>query len=110
MFDMTTLVSRYFELKLPNGKEIKVKPPKMKVLKNILKLSKSIQNITSVDGETGGDAIGALTEVLSISLSNNVENVKISEDELNDMLDLVQMMELFTSYFNWVGEINNSKN
>lgn len=110
MFDMTALVTRYFELKLPNGMELNVKPPKMKTLKNILKLSKTMKSIRAVEGEVGDEAIGSLTEALSLSLSNNKEDVKISADELNEMMDLLQMMELFTAYYNWVGDINSSKN
>lgn len=110
MFDMTTLITRYFDVKLPNGLELNVQPPRMKVLKKILKLSKDIQKIEAVDGEIGGASLEALTEALSISLSVNKQKRKITVDDINDMMDLVQMMELFTAYFNWVGEINNSKN
>lgn len=39
MYDMTKLKTRYFDIKLKNGKILNIEPPKLKVLKKIAALS-----------------------------------------------------------------------
>ncbi len=105
MFDMGNLVKRYFPMTLEDGRKLEIEPPKLKVLKKIAHLSK----LTSGEDLTEED-IESLSSAISLALSKNKTNVKISPDEVEDMFDIPSMFDFLTKYFNWVGEIQNSKN
>lgn len=103
MFDMTRYIPRYFNLKLKNGKIIDVEPPKIKVLKKILKLSGVKDEMTEKDFEN-------IILATSMALSKNKQNYKISTDWLEENHNIDELQDLLVSYFNWVDEIQNSKN
>lgn len=105
MYDMTNLVTRYFKIKLKSGQELELEPPKLKVLKKISKLSKSVSN-----DELSEDDITNLSEAIALSLSKNKQAVNISSDYVEDNFDIDEMYDFLTNYYNWVGEIQNSKN
>lgn len=103
MFDMTRYIPRYFNLKLKNGKVIDVEPPKIKVLKKILKLCGVKDEMTEKDFEN-------IILATSMALSKNKQNYKISTDWLEENHNIDELQDLLVSYFNWVDEIQNSKN
>ena len=105
MYDMTSLVERYFKIKLKDGKELELEPPKLKVLKKISKLSKSISSDELTDED-----ITNLSEAISLSLSKNKQNIAISTDYVEDNFNIDEMYDFLTNYYTWVGEIQNSKN
>lgn len=105
MYDMTSLVERYFKIKLKDGKELELEPPKLKVLKKISKLSKSISSAELTDED-----ITNLSEAISLSLSKNKQNIVISTDYVEDNFNIDEMYDFLTKYYTWVGEIQNSKN
>ena len=105
MYDMTKLKTRYFDIKLRNGKVLNVEPPKMKVLKKIATLSevKNGEELNETD-------INNLTEAVSLALSKNRQNYKISPDKVDDDYNIDEIVDLLENYFNWVNTIQNSKN
>lgn len=103
MYDMTQFVPRYFKTKLKNGKIIEVEPPKLKVLKKILKLSGVKNEMTEKDFEN-------ITLATSMALSKNKQNYNVSTDWLEDNHNIDELQDLLINYFDWVNEINNSKN
>lgn len=105
MYDMTNLITRYFKIKLKDGKELELEPPKLKVLRKISKLSKSISS-----DELTEDDIANLSEAISLSLSKNKQSVSVSTDYVEDNFDIDAMYDFLIKYYNWVGEIQNSKN
>ena len=105
MYDMSTLVKRYFSITLDDGRTLELEPPKLKVLKKISQLSK----LTNGDELTVSD-IESLSSAIALSLSKNKSNVKITSDEVEEMFDIDGMYDFLTKYFNWVSEIQNSKN
>lgn len=105
MYDMTNLITRYFKIKLKDGKELELEPPKLKVLRKISKLSKSINN-----DELSEDDIANLSEAISLSLSKNKQGRNISVEYVEDNFDIDEMYDFLINYYNWVGEIQNSKN
>lgn len=105
MFDMSNLVKRYFPITLEDGRKLEIEPPKLKTLKKIAHLSKL------TDGsELTEEDIESLSSAISLALSKNKANVSISSDEVEDMFDINAMYDFLTKYFNWVSEIQNSKN
>lgn len=105
MYDMSTLVKRYFTITLDDGRTLELEPPKLKVLKKISQLSK----LTNSNELTVED-IESLSTAIALSLSKNKSNVKITSDEVEDMFDIDGMYDFLTKYFGWVSEIQNSKN
>jgi uncharacterized protein YqgV (UPF0045/DUF77 family) len=98
MFDITTVNKRYFEIKI-DTLTLEVEPPKVKVLKQIVALSKS-KNEEKMD-----NYVQAVIKILN----KNKSNYKVPE-ELIDELDFDQLNQIVTSYFEWLGEQRNSKN
>lgn len=103
MFDMTKYIPRYFKTRLKNNKIIEVEPPKLKVLKKILKLGKVNNNISEKD-------FSDIILATSMALSKNKQNYKVTEEWLEENHNIEELQELLTNYFNWVDEIQNSKN
>lgn len=105
MYDMTSLITRFFTIKLPNGLALELEPPKLKVLRKISGLTKNISNneLTEADVEK-------LSEAISLSLSKNKQSKIVTIDEVEDMFDIDSMYDFLTNYFNWVSEIQNAKN
>ncbi len=104
MYDMTKLIPRYFNLRLKNNKVIDVEPPKLKVLKKIMKLAKN--NTEDVSMEDYSNIILAT----SMALSKNKQNYNVSIEWLEDNHNLDELMDLLQHYFEWVDEIYASKN
>jgi len=86
--------------------ELDVEPPKLKVLKKLLKMTK----IDTDNKEETEKVFDDLIEALSIALSKNKQNRKVTVDEIDDLLDIDEIQDLLTAYFDWVNEINHSKN
>lgn len=105
MYDMNTLVKRYFTITLDDGRTLELEPPKLKVLKKISQLSKMTNG-----NELTVEDIESLSSAIALSLSKNKSNVKITSDEVEDMFDIDAMYDFLTKYFGWVSEIQNSKN
>lgn len=105
MYDMTKLKTRYFDIKLKNGKILNVEPPKLKVLKKVAALSevKNTENLGEKDIEN-------LTEAISIALSKNRQNFKITIEQVEENYDIDEIVDLLNNYFDWVNSIQNSKN
>lgn len=98
MFDISTINKRYFTIKIENL-TLDVEPPKLKVLKKIISLSKSRDE----------DAIDDLSNAVGLILSKNKSGYKVP-DEVVDELDLDQMNEILTAFFEWLSKEKNSKN
>jgi hypothetical protein len=98
MFDLSTVNRRYFSIKL-NDLELEVEPPKLKALKKITSLSKARDE----------DAIEDLAEAVGMILSKNKKKYVVP-NEVIDELDLDQMSDILTAYFEWLGKEKTSKN
>ena len=105
MYDMTNLTTRYYNVKLKDGKQIDLEPPKLKVLRKISKLAKSV-NSTDLSEED----IENLSEAIALSLSKNKQQIKFTVEYVEDLFDVDEMYDFLNRYFTWVGEIQNSKN
>ena len=105
MYDMSTLVKRYFSITLSDGRKLELEPPKLKVLKKISQLSK-LNN----EAELTENDIESLSTAIALSLSKNKSNVKITSEDVEETFDIDEMYDFLTKYFSWVSEIQNSKN
>lgn len=100
MLNMSTINRRYFSIKI-NDMELEVEPPKIKVLRKVVDLSKRFKS--------GDGSIEELSEAVKLILSKNKTGYKVS-DEMIDDLDMDQYLTILTEYFNWLTEVKNSPN
>ena len=66
-----------------------------------IKYLKSAMEIQTKSKET----VNQIIEVLSKILSCNKEKIKITENFLEDVLDVSELTELFEDYFCWISEL-----
>lgn len=104
MYDMTNLMTRYFKVKLKNQKIIDVEPPKLKVFREISKLSKTVTD------DFGENEIDQLTEAVSLALSKNKQHYKVSKEQIESWFNYDELYDLLIAYFTWVSEITTTKN
>ncbi len=105
MYDMTKFKTRYFTIKFKNGRVLDLEPPKMKVLKKVAALSEVKNN-----EELSEKDIANLTEAVSIAISKNKQNYRISPEKVEEEFDILEIVDLLDNYFGWVNSIQNSKN
>lgn len=98
MFDINTISKRYFSIKI-GDLALEVEPPKLKALKKITALAKSRNE----------DAIDDLSAAVGMILSKNKSEYKLP-NEVIDELDLDQMNEILTAYFQWLAKTKNDPN
>ena len=104
MYDMTQLVPRYFKIKLKNNKIIEVEPPKIKILKKIMKLGSTTEsNVSDEDFDN-------IVLATSMALSKNKQNYNVSVGWLTENHNIDELYDMLNHYFVWVNEINNAKN
>ncbi len=98
MFDINTISKRYFNIKL-DGLVLDVEPPKIKVLRKIVSLTK----------DKSEETMDNLTEAVRMILNKNKSGYHVP-DEVVDELDFDQLMEILTAYFTWMNGVKNSPN
>lgn len=105
MYDMTKFKTRYFNMKLKNGKIIDIEPPKMKILKKIANLSEVKNN-----EELSEQDILNLTEAVALAFNKNRQNYKLTVEKIEEEYDIIEIVDFLNAYFDWVNSIQNSKN
>jgi hypothetical protein len=98
MFDLNLVNRRYFSIKI-NNLELEIEPPKLKLLKSIMALSKTQDE----------DSIKNMATSVGLILSKNTKKYIVS-DEIIDELDIDEMNDILTAYFEWLGKEKTSKN
>lgn len=91
MFTLANVPKRYWEFKKPDGCTLHVEPPKLKVLCKLEELAKCETEQTT-----------HLAECASRLLSKNREKVRITPEDVLEMMDTDQMMALLDDYMGWI--------
>jgi len=105
MYDMTKGVQKFWTIKLITGKILNVEVPKLKVLRKISKLS-TVADTNNMTEEDMNNLISAL----SIALSRNKERYKVSEEWVEENINIIDVQNILTAYFSWINELPNLKN
>ena len=95
MFDLNSVITRFFTLNL-NNNQLEVEPPKVKTLKKLIAVQKTNDYETFI-------------EVMSEVLSKNRQNMKITIEMLDGM-DVDVLNEISVQYFTWLSEVKNNPN
>ena len=99
MYDMRQYKKRYFDITLPSGQVINVEPPKVKILKKIMALGS-----TQETGDMTEEEFDNLIEALSLAISKNKQNYKVSIESIEEDWDINEVQDLLENYFNWINE------
>ena len=86
----------HVELETDEGKQftLSLYSPKLKVIRKFEKLDETSTNSTE---ETA--------ECISLMLSRNKENIKVSTDDVLDIFDIEDMALFIEDFFGWIGGI-----
>lgn len=95
MFDLNSVITRFFTLNL-NNNQLEVEPPKVKTLKKLIAVQKN-------------NDYGAFIEIMSEVLSKNRQKKKITVEML-DGVDVDVLNEISVQYFTWLSEVKNNPN
>lgn len=98
MFDIKTANKRYFEIQI-NDLVLEVEPPKVKTLKKMLALSK----------RTDDEAMSELAEVVRMILGKNKGSKPVTIEVVDD-LDIDELNEIITKYFEWIASVKKDPN
>lgn len=98
MYDISAINKRYFDIKI-GDLTLEVEPPKIKTLKKIMSLSKS----------RSAEDMNDLAEAVGMILNKNKSGYVVAS-EVIDELDLDQLSEILTAYFEWLSKEKSSKN
>jgi hypothetical protein len=100
MFDINSVNVDHFKINLDNNEVIDINPPKIKVLKKIMALTK-------VTDET---AINEVSIALQMILNSNKQGKVFDDNYIDEKFTLQNMKEFLKEYFKWVSSIKNSPN
>lgn len=110
MLDLTTLNTRYFDIKLnkADGKVfiLHVEPCKLKTLTKMLNVTKEASEATE---DSTGSVLDDLVEVVFDILNKNKGNIHVTKDTV-ESLSFDQMVYIITSYMEWLQKTKKTKN
>ena len=95
MFDLNSVITRFFTLNL-NNNQLEVEPPKVKTLKKLIAVQKN-------------NDYDAFIEIMSEVLSKNRQKKKITVEML-DGVDVDVLNEISVQYFTWLSEVKSHPN
>lgn len=97
MLDISALKTRTFDVKLTHNVTVSMKPPKIKMLRKIIKAAKK-------------DDVDSVLEAVAMLLNQNKNGKKLSRDWIEENIDVVEMRYILKKYFEWVNSIKNDPN
>ncbi|MGU8365164.1 hypothetical protein ACV3NC_14365 [Clostridium perfringens] len=106
MLDLTVLVDKYFEIKMPNGDVVSIKKPTQKMALILSNNAEMLEAQKNSDIET---MLSKVNEKVAIILNHNKEGKVFTNDELN-LLNYDMIQAIVNGYLNWVKELNNNPN
>ena len=106
MLDLTVLVEKCFEIKMPNGEVVSIKKPTQKMA---LDLSNNKELIEAEENKDIEKVIKIINDRVMIVLNHNKEGRVFKAEELTDLnLDIIKL--IVEGYLQWVKDLNNNPN
>ena len=106
MLDLTVLVEKYFEIKMPDGEVVSIKKPTQKMA---LDLSNNKELIEAEKNKDIEKVIKIINDRVMIVLNHNKEGRVFKAEELTDLnLDIIKL--IVEGYLQWVKDLNNNPN
>lgn len=97
-FNFKKLKKEFMRITLPDDRHITIKPPKFSDFKKFAKLGDGIK--------TDDDAFKGVVEILNM----NMEGVKFTVPECQEMFDIADVYALMTEFMNYLTRITSQKN
>lgn len=94
MLDLTITNKSFMAVKMPNGEEIRVLPPKRKLMSSL----QQFEQPQEVDD---------MYNAVAMIMSNNRDEKKFSVEDI-DVLDIGDIVSIFTSYSAFMAEIQKN--
>lgn len=106
MLDLTVLVEKCFEIKMPNGEVVSIKKPTQRMA---LDLSNNKELIEAEKNKDNEKVIKIINDRVMIVLNHNKEGRVFKAEELTDLnLDIIKL--IVEGYLQWVKDLNNNPN
>lgn len=91
-YSIASVKTRYFDFVKPGGKSIiHIEPPTVKIVAQMQKMDN-----TDLD---------AVSEMVSKIISKNKEGYKFSTDAVQNSMDVTQMLDFLSHYFDWLNGV-----
>ena len=99
--DIKKIGIKDFKINLDDGKKLTLNPPKLKVLRKAMGVSKAVGSAEDID---------EIIEVVALILSGNKEKRKITTGFVEENFDINQLLVIMEKYVEWVGDIYKNPN
>ena len=101
VIDVKNLGIEEFKINFEDGKSLTLNPPKLKVLRKAMSVSKAVESEEDID---------KVAEVVAMILGNNKEKRKITTKFVEDNFDVRQLLLVMEKFVQWVGGIKQNPN
>lgn len=95
MLDLTTLKTRYMEMKMIDGKVLQINKPNQRMIKYLSELNKGDSD----------EQLQKITDLSIMIINNNREGIVYKAKELEKELNLDMMMAIIESYMKFIKEV-----
>lgn len=108
--NFNNMQKRYLSVTLADEKNttLLIGTPTKAIMDDLISLQNSIN--TYSENETNVDAFDAIYGACARVMSRNKAGVKITKEQLEEILDYEDILIFFSAYLNFVSELKNQKN
>lgn len=100
MIDLSMLNNKTFDIKLQDGTELNIRKPSNELFKETFRMIKLME----ANGEDD-KKISAIYIFLAKMMNRNLNNIKFTQQQLEEMIDIDVSMYLIKEYQNFLNEV-----
>lgn len=100
MIDLSILSNKTFDIKLPDGFELNIRKPSNDLFKETFRMIKLME----ANGEDD-KKISAIYVFITKMFNRNMNNVKFTQQQLEELIDIDIAMYLIKEYQNFLNEV-----
>ena len=106
-FDFNKIKRTYFNVAMKDGTKLQVMMPKKRTFEKV----KALTDLQQDENADISDVVETLAGVMADCLSNNMNKVEITPDQVASQYDIEEMTEFIGEYYNkFVGGIQSNPN
>lgn len=100
MIDLSILSNKTFDIKLPDGFELNIRKPSNELFKETFRMIKLME----ANGEDD-KKISAIYVFLTKMFNRNMNNIKFTQQQLEELIDIDVAIYLIKEYQNFLNEV-----
>lgn len=104
MLDLSTIEVKFFDVKLPDGSVVNIKPPTLSMKNEIATLAQKVHTMNEKQQEK------ALVKLVTRIFNRNVEDREFKESEISKWFDESVLNLIVVKYTEFIAEVVNQKN